>query len=134
MREAVDNTCVKMGRNPATLLRTAHLLIDLPGSESSGVPAWVRAHRSSRPLLRGTTEQLAESLQAFARMGISHVQVWLEPNTMAGIDAFQPVLELLGRGYIVSLLVVMRARYVRRILTAFRVLRSLGSKSNVCGI
>ena len=99
MREAVDNACAKLGRDPATLLRTAHLLIDLPGSEIGGdMPAWVRAHRSARPLLRGTTEHLAEKLTAFARAGISHVQVWLEPNTMAGIDAFQPVLERLERG------------------------------------
>jgi probable F420-dependent oxidoreductase len=95
MREAVDEACVKMGRDPATLLRTAHLLVDLPGSENSGVPDWVRAHRSSRPMLRGTTQQLADSLRAFARAGVSHVQVWLEPNTMAAINAFQPVLELL---------------------------------------
>jgi probable F420-dependent oxidoreductase len=98
MREAVDNACVKVGREPATLLRTAHLLIDLPGSDGGDIPDWVRAHRSSRPVVRGTPEQLAQGLKAFASAGISHVQVWLEPNTMAGIDAFQPVLELLERG------------------------------------
>jgi probable F420-dependent oxidoreductase len=97
MRDAVDNACVKVGRDPATLLRTAHLLIDLPGSEVSDVPPWVRAHRSARQVLSGTTEELAAHLQAFARAGISHVQVWLEPNTIAGIDAFQPVLEVLDR-------------------------------------
>jgi hypothetical protein len=98
VREAVDNACVKVGRDPATLLRTAHLLINLPGSESSDIPAWVREYRSSRALSGGMPEELAEGLTAFARAGISHVQVWLEPNTMAGIDAFQPVLELLDRG------------------------------------
>jgi probable F420-dependent oxidoreductase len=97
MREAVDSACRKLGRDPATLLRTAHLLIDLPGSDGSDVPAWVRAHRSSRPVARGTPEELAEGLRAFADAGISHVQVWLEPNTLAGIDAFQTVLELLDR-------------------------------------
>ena len=30
MREAVDNACVKLGRDPATLLRTAHLLSICP--------------------------------------------------------------------------------------------------------
>ena len=97
MREAVDNACLKVGREPATLLRTAHLLIDLPVS-AGDIPDWIRAHRSSRPIARGTPEQLAEGLKAFARAGISQVQVWLEPNTMAGIDAFQPVLERLERG------------------------------------
>jgi probable F420-dependent oxidoreductase len=98
MREAVDNACVKVGRDPATLQRTAHVLIDLPGSERSEIPAWVRAYRSSRALAGGTPEELAECLKAFAHAGINHVQLWLEPNTMAGIDAFQPVLELLDRG------------------------------------
>jgi probable F420-dependent oxidoreductase len=98
IRDVVDNACVKAGRDPATLLRTAHLLIDLPDSEVGDMPPWVRAHRSARPVLSGTTEELARHLQAFACAGISSVQVWLEPNTIAGIDAFQPVLEMLDRG------------------------------------
>ncbi len=40
---------------------------------------------------------MAALLTSFAGEGISHVQVWLEPNAMAGIDAFAPVLDLLGR-------------------------------------
>jgi probable F420-dependent oxidoreductase len=98
IRDAVDNACVKVGRDPATLLGTAHLLIDLPGSETGHVPGWVRAHRSARPVLSGTTEELGRHLRAFARAGIANVQVWLEPNTIDGIDAFQPVLEMLDRG------------------------------------
>jgi len=38
---------------------------------------------------------VAESLLGFAREGISHLQVWLAPNTLAGVEAFAPVLELL---------------------------------------
>jgi alkanesulfonate monooxygenase SsuD/methylene tetrahydromethanopterin reductase-like flavin-dependent oxidoreductase (luciferase family) len=98
MREAVDAACAKARRDPATLQRTAGALVDLPGSESSQIPAGVRAYRSSRAPAAGTPEELAERLRDFARAGISHVQLWLEPNTMAGIDAFLPVLELLDRG------------------------------------
>jgi probable F420-dependent oxidoreductase len=98
LRGAVDNACVLVGRDPATLLRTAHILVDLPWLDGSQVPAWVRAYRSSRALTAGTPEELAERLAAIARAGISHVQLWLEPNTMAGIDAFVPVLEHLDRG------------------------------------
>jgi alkanesulfonate monooxygenase SsuD/methylene tetrahydromethanopterin reductase-like flavin-dependent oxidoreductase (luciferase family) len=75
IRDAVDNACVKVGRDPATLLGTAHLLIDLPGSETGHVPGWVRAHRSARPVLSGTTEELGRHLRAFARAGIANVQV-----------------------------------------------------------
>jgi probable F420-dependent oxidoreductase len=96
-RQTVDAACVKVGRDPATLGRTAHALIDLPGSDGSQIPGAVQAHRSARAPAAGTTEELAESLRAFASAGISHVQLWLEPNTMAGIEAFQPVLALLDR-------------------------------------
>jgi hypothetical protein len=37
-------------------------------------------------------------LRAHAEAGLSHVQVWLEPNTPAGIESFAPVLEQLDRG------------------------------------
>jgi hypothetical protein len=45
--------------------------------------------------LEGSPEEVAESLLSFAREGISHLQVWLAPNTLAGVEAFAPVLELL---------------------------------------
>jgi hypothetical protein len=70
-------------------------MIDLPGSEKS--PAAVQAYRSSRALTAGTPEVLGERLRALAGAGIRHVQLWLEPNTRAGIDAFLPVLDLLAR-------------------------------------
>jgi len=43
----------------------------------------------------GSPEEIVEGLLGFARKGISHLQVWLAPNTPAGIEAFEPVLELL---------------------------------------
>jgi probable F420-dependent oxidoreductase len=97
-REAVDNACAKVGRDPATLRRTAHMLVGLPESNDSQIPAWVRAYRSSHALGGDTPEELAGRLAALGRAGISHVQLWLEPNTMTGIDSFLPVLELLDRG------------------------------------
>jgi len=97
MRASVDNMCVKLGRDPTTLQRTAHLLVDLPGSANSPIPSWVRDYRSSHRLAARTPEELAGHLRAYAAVGISHVQLWLEPNTIAGIDAFRPVLELLDR-------------------------------------
>ena len=95
VHKAVDEACIKAGRDPATLHRTASAMIDLPGSEKS--PAAVQAYRSSRALTAGTPEVLVERLRALAGAGIGHVQLWLEPNTRAGIDAFLPVLDLLAR-------------------------------------
>jgi hypothetical protein len=41
---------------------------------------------------------MAETFRAFAREGVSHVQIWLTPTSRAGVEAFAPVLELLDRG------------------------------------
>jgi alkanesulfonate monooxygenase SsuD/methylene tetrahydromethanopterin reductase-like flavin-dependent oxidoreductase (luciferase family) len=96
-KEAVDAACAAAARDPTTLKRSIEMLIDLPGSE--GAPSWVRHFRSLvAPPATGTPQELANLLRTFAREGISHVQLWLEPATMAGIDAFAPVLELLDRG------------------------------------
>jgi alkanesulfonate monooxygenase SsuD/methylene tetrahydromethanopterin reductase-like flavin-dependent oxidoreductase (luciferase family) len=98
VREAVDAACVKVGRDPATLQRTVLMLIDLPGSYKGLFAHAYRRFRSFiTPPATGTPEELAELLRAFVREGVSHVQLWLEPNTLAAIDALVPVLELLDR-------------------------------------
>jgi alkanesulfonate monooxygenase SsuD/methylene tetrahydromethanopterin reductase-like flavin-dependent oxidoreductase (luciferase family) len=97
-RQALDTACVKAGRDPTTLQRTVTVLIDLPGSKKGPVAGWVQRYRSLfAPPATGSSEELASLLRGLAREGISHVQVWLEPSTMDGIDAFVPVLELLDR-------------------------------------
>jgi alkanesulfonate monooxygenase SsuD/methylene tetrahydromethanopterin reductase-like flavin-dependent oxidoreductase (luciferase family) len=99
VREAVDAACLKVGRDPATLARTVSVVIDLPGSEGGPTAGWVRRFRSFfAPPVTGSSENLAALLRALAREGIGHVQVWLEPSTVAGIEAFAPVLERLDRG------------------------------------
>jgi sugar phosphate isomerase/epimerase len=45
---------------------------------------------------RGSAEELAGILRAYAAAGFSEIQVWLNPCTIAGIEAFAPVLELLN--------------------------------------
>jgi alkanesulfonate monooxygenase SsuD/methylene tetrahydromethanopterin reductase-like flavin-dependent oxidoreductase (luciferase family) len=86
-RARVDAACQAVNRDPATLERTAAVAIDLPG----GTP------REGWNALTGTPEDLAESLRAYANAGISHVQIWLEPSTLAGIEVFAPTLEILDR-------------------------------------
>lgn len=97
-REAIDAACVTAHRDPATLQRTVTVLIDLPGSESDPAAGGISRYRASRKPATGTPEELAELLRAFARAGVDHVQIFLEPRTQVGIDAFMPVLELLDRG------------------------------------
>ena len=88
LRETIDAACVQHGRDPATLGRTLGLRVALLGEHIAG---------GVEPL-EGTPEQIADALRAFARGGVSHVQIWPTPRTLAGIEAFAPVLEELDRG------------------------------------
>jgi alkanesulfonate monooxygenase SsuD/methylene tetrahydromethanopterin reductase-like flavin-dependent oxidoreductase (luciferase family) len=90
LREAVDAACVAVGRDPATLERTAAVMVDFPGAY--GRPG------QNVPSLTGTAAELAEEMRAYAREGIAHVQLYPDPCTVAGIEAFAPVLEILDRG------------------------------------
>jgi alkanesulfonate monooxygenase SsuD/methylene tetrahydromethanopterin reductase-like flavin-dependent oxidoreductase (luciferase family) len=90
LREAVDAACREVGRDPATLPRTATVRVNLLG----------RTGRQGGTIdpLAGSPEQLAEGLRAYAGAGISHVQIIPDPSTLAGIEALAPTLEILDRG------------------------------------
>ncbi|RIK38755.1 MAG: hypothetical protein DCC58_16270 [Chloroflexi bacterium] len=93
LREKVDAACRAIGRDPATLARTATALVSLTGKPvHGGTELW------NRNLLTGSTEEIAAALRAYADEGISHLQVWLEPNTLEGLELFAPVVELLDKG------------------------------------
>jgi probable F420-dependent oxidoreductase len=90
----VDAACLAAGRDPATLGRTAAVLMKvIPDALTLQT-----VELGGAPPLTGTPEELAAELRAYAAAGISHVQVALEPANAAGIEAFAPVLELLDRG------------------------------------
>jgi alkanesulfonate monooxygenase SsuD/methylene tetrahydromethanopterin reductase-like flavin-dependent oxidoreductase (luciferase family) len=96
-RQAMDAACVGASRDPATLARTVSVFVDLPGLATvSAGSGWARLW-SSFPRVAGTSSELAELLRAVASHEVDHVQVGLEPSTIAGIDAFAPVLELLDQ-------------------------------------
>jgi alkanesulfonate monooxygenase SsuD/methylene tetrahydromethanopterin reductase-like flavin-dependent oxidoreductase (luciferase family) len=92
-REKIDAAMLKAGRDPGTVARSVSVLIDMPGK--AGRP---RERAGSIAPLSGTHEALAESFRAYAREGISHIQVVLDPNTVHGIESLAPVLELLDKG------------------------------------
>jgi alkanesulfonate monooxygenase SsuD/methylene tetrahydromethanopterin reductase-like flavin-dependent oxidoreductase (luciferase family) len=90
LREAVDAACRAEGRDPATLARSvaAFVAFDLPNTTG---------HPDVRTPLRGTPDEIAAQLRAYAAEGISQIQVFLDPMTLAGVEAFAPVLEALDR-------------------------------------
>ncbi len=91
----VDAAARAAGRDPAAIERTATVLVQLPGGtgreqgveRDEGVPPW-----------RGSPEELVEALRSYARAGIAHAILVLDPITTSSLEALAPVLELLDRG------------------------------------
>jgi probable F420-dependent oxidoreductase len=86
LREAVDAACVAHGRDPATLERSVAIEVALLGRDDP----------PNAPI-RGEPEEIAATLLGFAREGITEVQLELMPNTLEGVEAFAPILEMLDR-------------------------------------
>ena len=90
----VDAACLAAGRDPRSVARTATVLVRLAGGGGrlQGDPAG-----GAIPPLSGSTEAMAEALHAYAALGVSHVQLVLDPIDRASLEAFAPVLDLLDR-------------------------------------
>nr|HET6901372.1 LLM class flavin-dependent oxidoreductase [Ktedonobacteraceae bacterium] len=78
---AGDAACLAVGRDPATLGRSASVVVNLPMEHG-----------------QGGREEIAQMLRNYAQEGLSHVQLWLMPNTIAAMEWFAPVLTLLDHG------------------------------------
>lgn len=89
LRAKVDAACATAGRKPGDVERTVAVLVRLPGATGRGEddPA------EQMPPLEGTPEAIADGLRAYARQGISHVQLVIDPITEASLEALGPVLE-----------------------------------------
>lgn len=93
LRAKVDAACAEVDRDPATLTRTVTVLVQF----GSGDVARRGGPPEQAPPLRGTPEELAEHLRAFAAEGIAHVQLVVDPITVHSIERLAPVLEALRR-------------------------------------
>jgi alkanesulfonate monooxygenase SsuD/methylene tetrahydromethanopterin reductase-like flavin-dependent oxidoreductase (luciferase family) len=94
-RAAGDAACSAVGRDPATLGRSASVVVHLPMTQAhSG------QHSPAQGKKPGPTspEEVAETLRGYARAGLSHVQLWLTPNTIKSLEWFKAVLDLLDHG------------------------------------
>ena len=94
LRALVDDACAAVGRDPSSLGRTVALLVEVPHRAAR---LTLTSPTGSGEPLSGSPEAIAEALRGFAREGISHVQIVHAPNSVAGIEAMAPVLELLDR-------------------------------------
>jgi len=85
--EALLAACVAAGRDPATIGRSAGIVVEptaiTGAAEALGVP------------VRGTTEEIADAFRAFGAAGFTQLEILLWPPTVPALEAIAPVLELL---------------------------------------
>jgi alkanesulfonate monooxygenase SsuD/methylene tetrahydromethanopterin reductase-like flavin-dependent oxidoreductase (luciferase family) len=88
--DRVDAICERVGRDPATLEKTIAPLVRMKGGSGR-----VSDYGAPQPLDGTDVGQLADELNAYAEMGIAHVQLVLDPITADTIAELQPLLERL---------------------------------------
>ena len=89
LRELVDDACRDVGRDPASVERTVAVLVRFPGGTGRIMGSTSGPQHTP---LEGTADQMADELRAYARAGIGHIQLVIDPITRASIEAFAPVL------------------------------------------
>src|SRR5438094_2417126 len=87
LREKVDAAATAAGRDPGEIERTVAVLLRLPGA--------CGGREYDAPPLEGSSEVIADGLRAYAREGIGHVQLVIDPINDASIESLAPVLERL---------------------------------------
>jgi alkanesulfonate monooxygenase SsuD/methylene tetrahydromethanopterin reductase-like flavin-dependent oxidoreductase (luciferase family) len=95
IRQQVDDACRDVGRDPAAVERTVAVLVRLPSGAGRLQGNTVQA---TIPAVTGEPVEIAEALHGFAREGIAHVQLVVDPITLDSIRALGPVVEALERG------------------------------------
>ena len=95
LRRRVDAAARAAGRDPAGIERTVALLVRLPGGRGrvQGDPA-----ATANAPVQGSPAEIAATIRALAAEGIGHVQLVVDPITLASLDALAPVLDDLDRG------------------------------------
>lgn len=96
--KAIDAACEEVGRDPASLQRSAGVMVDVPGLRPSQDWLWAKLVREPRRPLTGSVDEMAAALQEYATLGITHIQIWLDPSGLDGVEAFAPVMKLLRSG------------------------------------
>ena len=95
LRDLVDEACRDVGRDPVEVERTVAALVRLPGGAGRLQGSTAQA---AIPPLASDPAALADALRGFARAGIAHVQLVLDPITQEAIREIARALADLDRG------------------------------------
>ena len=96
LRDLVDAAARAAGRDPAAIERTVAIQVRMPGG-TGRVMGDTDPKQAVAPL-EGPPDVLAETLRAYARAGIGHVQLVVDPITEASVAGLASTLEALDRG------------------------------------
>jgi len=96
LRDKVDAAAREAGRDPAAIERSVAVQVRMPGG--TGRTMGDSDAKQDVAPLQGSPDAMAEELRAYAREGIGHVQLVLDPITRESIEGFAPVLALLDGG------------------------------------
>ena len=87
----VDDACREVGRDPKDVTRTVTALVQLTGGKGRG-----SSYARPTPAIDGTQPAAAAAtLSRYADVGISHVQLVLDPITVGSIEECAPILRAL---------------------------------------
>ena len=91
LHDRVDEACMDIGREPSEVERTVAVYVQLAQGplRNYGDETNVRVQPIS-----GTREQIAEELQSFKDVGISHLQVVLDPIDASSVEQLATILQL----------------------------------------
>ena len=92
----VDVACRDVGRDPASLARIIGIQVDLLNESRQATQP--RQFVMAPWPLTGTPEELAAQIRRYAEARVEHMMVWVDPVSVAAVEAFAPVLDLLDRG------------------------------------
>lgn len=84
----LDAACGDVGRDPSTLRRTCNVQIVAPGMHEPLAPVQV---------LRGSTDDIARQLHAYASAGIKHLTLYAFPWELKTVEHLGPVIEALRK-------------------------------------
>jgi probable F420-dependent oxidoreductase len=89
----VDAACAEVGRDPDTVHRSACIFVDLPSRTGRNLPTF----RNDQAPAPRDPAAVADLLASYADAGMQHVMIWLDPNTLEGIEEVGRALEILDR-------------------------------------
>ncbi len=80
----LDDLCAEVGRDPATIGRSAGVDVHPLEPASQGAGA-----------ITGSAEEIAGAFRTFRQAGYTQLEIMMSPGTVAALEALAPVLELL---------------------------------------